>query len=148
MARPENRDRIVELLLAMHVADAGHGGRHRRPNEAELLGGLADEALAREEATWVAEADGAVVGVCSVLLGDEADWAQPSTSLTPIAYLGLLSVDPAARRGGIGRALSERAHARAKEAGGHGDAPGPRRLVPAVRGLLAPAGTDPSGPPG
>lgn len=95
VARPEDRERIVDLLLAMHVADAGHAGGHRRPNDAELLGGLADEALAR----------------------DEADWARPSTSLSPVAYLGLLSVAPAARRGGVGRALAARAHRRAAETG-------------------------------
>lgn len=102
-AEPEDADDVARLMA--FIGGTIPPGDHRaRP-------GL-ERFLARDGAVLVAEADGRVVGACTLLFTR----FNPMDA-TPGAWLDGLAVDEAYRRRGIGRALMEEARRRSEAAG-------------------------------
>ena len=69
--------------------------------------------------TWVAEQDGAVVGVCQMEPPEDASWIAGEVASPSTAYLADLYVDPASRGQQVGTRLVAAAHLRATAAGAH-----------------------------
>jgi ribosomal protein S18 acetylase RimI-like enzyme len=102
---------IPALLALIENAYRGDGARRGWTHEADLLDGQRTDLDALSEiiadpaqCMLLAEADGALVGC--VLVAEQGE---------DVAYLGMLTVDPALQNSGLGRALIEAAerHARA-----------------------------------
>lgn len=102
-AEPEDADDVARLM-AFIGGTIPPGDQRARP-------GL-ERFLARDGAVLVAEADGRVVGACTLLFTR----FNPMDA-TPGAWLDGLAVDEAHRRRGIGRTLMEEARLRAEDAG-------------------------------
>jgi GNAT superfamily N-acetyltransferase len=67
--------------------------------------------------TWVAERNGAAVGMLAAARPAAAGWIAPLTGVAPAAYLMLMFVEPGARAAGVGSALAEVFHREAEAAG-------------------------------
>lgn len=102
-ALPEDADDVARLM-AFIGGTIPPGDRRARP-------GL-ESFLSRDGVVLVAEADGRVVGACTLLFTR----FNPMDA-TPGAWLDGLAVDESARRRGVGRALMEEARRRAEGAG-------------------------------
>lgn len=107
--RPAAPDDVPALRVLIESAYRGDAARAGWTHEADLLGGQrTDEAELRDiladasRIILLAEVDGALTGCVQV-----ADQGQG------LAYLGLLTVDPARQAGGLGRLLIEAAEAEA-----------------------------------
>jgi GNAT superfamily N-acetyltransferase len=93
----------VDALLGPGIARLLHSDDWRAHHREEIRGVLADPAMT----TWVADDDGAVVGVASARVVD------PTRAIGEVHLVG---VDPLAQRRGIGAALTRHAeeHLRAQ----------------------------------
>jgi GNAT superfamily N-acetyltransferase len=67
--------------------------------------------------TWLAERDGAAVGMLAAQPPEAAAWIAPMTGIAPAAYLMLMFVDPGERAAGVGSALVDEFHREAEAAG-------------------------------
>lgn len=69
--------------------------------------------------SWVADVDGQVVGLGTLEWPKDASWISPQVAGDPdeVAYLGVMSVQPGRRGGGIGSALAAHLHRAVDEAG-------------------------------
>lgn len=103
----DDRQVIEELFLGLYEIDHAYSITPHRDNARELLRDYVTEVMNRDpEWTWVAEKDGTVVGVMTLIPPDEAAWAAPSTTISPVGYLGHAYVTQ--RGHGIGSALATR----------------------------------------
>ncbi len=117
-AGPADLDEVVRLGLELMRFDAHFDCVIERPG--------ADEALRRYAArlldvpgswTWLAERDGAAVGLLSAEPPQDAGWVAPLVRAAPAAYLMQMIVSPGDRGGGLGAAMVAEAH-REMEASG------------------------------
>lgn len=111
-------DFAVDLNMETVHYDEQFGVVTARPSSAQNLrqeiSGLLDR---DEECAWVAEQDGAAVGLLYVDLPPHSGWMANRVSLAPVAYLGELGVRTKARSAGVGSALANHAHRRLDDAG-------------------------------
>ena len=102
----------VRLNLEVVEYDARFGKVTMREETAAVLAdGLRERLSAPEPQAWVAERDGAVVGLVTVQLPPESSWVSGLTSASPVGYLETMSVTAALRGSGLGSALVTHAHA-------------------------------------
>jgi GNAT superfamily N-acetyltransferase len=111
-------DAVASLALEEIRFDALFGAAIERPGaqdtERRYVAGLMAGPVPW---TWLAEADGAAVGVLVAERPENAGWIAPVTGLSPAAYLTQLFVMPDARGGGVGAALAREFHREAAAAG-------------------------------
>jgi len=118
-ATPADIDAAASLRLSALRYDLQFGLSPERPAAARYARAAAELDLAAEDPwTWLAFDGGAALGMVSVQPPQRARWVasmvRPGLS---VGYVGVLSVVPAARGAGVGRALMTKAHA---ELDGHG----------------------------
>jgi GNAT superfamily N-acetyltransferase len=118
VAEPADLDAVVAANVAVQAFDAHIGSLPDRP-DAEVVIRRTVERVLRERPgwSWVAEQDGAVVGVCQMEPPQEAGWVGVEVASPSTAYLAELFVDPTARGSGVGSRLVAAAHLRATAAG-------------------------------
>jgi GNAT superfamily N-acetyltransferase len=117
-AGPADLDVLTDLALAQLRAEAAYGGAYARPTAAEQIRADLGEALAAEQRwMWLAERDGAAVGVLTATPPPGSLWLAPFTDIRPLAYLSLAYVVPGSRDRGVGAALAGTAHAAFDAAG-------------------------------
>jgi len=122
LATLEDLEVLVAAAVAVQAFDGRVGVLPERPRAADVFRQETASALREHPGwAWVAEQDGAVVGVCEMEPPESAGWVtgwvNPPADGSTTAYLGMLHVDPGARGRGTGAALVRAAHARALEAG-------------------------------
>jgi ribosomal protein S18 acetylase RimI-like enzyme len=115
---PADIDTVVRLGTEVIRFDAHFTAMPDRPGTAgalrrEVTGLLADG----EPWTWLAERDGAAVGVAAAQRPESAGWIAPLVRQAPAAYLMFGYVLPAERASGIGSALTARLHSDIEAAG-------------------------------
>ncbi|WP_051277382.1 GNAT family N-acetyltransferase [Marmoricola sp. URHB0036] len=117
-ARPDDLDAVVAADVAVQAYDARLGGLPERPDAERVIRPGVEKALRERPGwTWVAELDGAVVGVCQMEPPEDAQWVAGEVASPSTAYLADLHVDPAARGRQVGSRLVAAAHLRATAAG-------------------------------
>jgi GNAT superfamily N-acetyltransferase len=111
-AGPADLDVLADLALAQLRAETAYGGAFERPTAAEQIRADLGEVLATGQRwAWLAERDGAAVGVLTATPPPGSLWLAPFTDLRPVAYLSLAYVAPDTRGRGVGAALAATAHA-------------------------------------
>jgi GNAT superfamily N-acetyltransferase len=118
--RPEDAAAVVELHEALMRWDDNFGGAHWRPTTPARMRDFVAELIASPRPrSWVAEADGEILGICDVEWPETAAWATASVAADPgtAAYLGAMCVAPGRRGGGIGAALVSHVHREFEAAG-------------------------------
>ena len=99
-------DAVRALTLEDIRYEGGLSVLGERPGHEDLRREETAAGLARPDPwAWVAERDGAVVGVVTVDRPADTTWIGGLTSVRPAAYLGLLCVTTAERGRGVGAAL-------------------------------------------
>lgn len=117
-AGPADIDTVVGLGLDVLRFDAHFGVVTKRPGMADALRLEAAGLLAEAEPwTWLAERDGAPIGVLAARRSESASWISPMVRPTPAAYTTLLDVLQGERGRGVGAALVARLHRQAEAAG-------------------------------
>jgi len=117
-AEPADLDAVVRLGVEVIRFDAHFGNGGVRPDTMAALRGEAAAMLAGPQPwTWLAERDGAAIGLLAAQRPDLAGWIAPLVRPAPVAYLMLMFVQPGERAGGIGAELAARLHADAEAAG-------------------------------
>lgn len=117
-ATGDDVEAMVAATLAVQAFDTRAGILPRRTGLEPVVRREVEEAVAERSGwSWVAERDGAVVGVVRASPPEHSDWIATSVAQGPTAYLGLLHVEPTARGGGAGAALAAAVHLRAAAAG-------------------------------
>jgi GNAT superfamily N-acetyltransferase len=117
-AGPDDLATVVSLGQKVIQFDSHFGGVVERPgtgaalrNEVQgMLGGV-------QPWTWLAERDGAAIGMLAGQGPASAGWIAPMVRAAPVAYNMLTFVDPAERGSGVGNALAARFHLEAEAAG-------------------------------
>jgi GNAT superfamily N-acetyltransferase len=100
-------DTVVRLGLEVVRFDALCGGVIERPETAGALRREATGWLAEPESwIWLAERDGAAIGMLAAERPESAGWIAPMARPSPVAYLSLMFVSPAERGSGVGAALA------------------------------------------
>jgi GNAT superfamily N-acetyltransferase len=107
-------ERDVDAAVALDVElvrfDQQFGCVTERESTAEGLRRGLDDRLGRPDPLgWVAEQDGRVVGVCTVVEPERAAWIGERCAAGPAGYLESMVVTRDARSAGIGAALAARA---------------------------------------
>jgi len=104
-------DAVVGLGLEVIRYDARVSGvTERRETPAALRAECADLLSGPEPWAWLAERDGAPVGMVIAEPPDAAAWLAPLVGAAPCAYLLLMGVQAAERCRGVGAALAARLH--------------------------------------
>ncbi|HEY7432878.1 MAG TPA: GNAT family N-acetyltransferase [Streptosporangiaceae bacterium] len=117
-ATPADVDEVVRLAAETVRYDSYFGGVMERPwTAAALRREFAGFLAAPEPWIWLAERDGANIGMLAAEPPDLAEWIAPMAGRTPVAYLLLLGVSPGERGGGVGAALTTRFHRQIESAG-------------------------------
>jgi GNAT superfamily N-acetyltransferase len=111
-ARPVDEEEIVALRMAELRYSAMVGPNVLRANATELITSEVQRSLVFGGRTWIAESDGVAVGLASCGWTTPAPGSSIAGRLTEgrWGYVGTLSVDAAARGGGVGRVLMSVAH--------------------------------------
>jgi GNAT superfamily N-acetyltransferase len=110
-AGPGDLDAVERLLMEMMHYDAHFGAVLVRPDTARAVRESAERTLAAADPwIWLAERNGAAVGVLQADSPASASWIAPAVRQQPVAYLGQMSVLPGARGAGVGTALVEHLH--------------------------------------
>jgi ribosomal protein S18 acetylase RimI-like enzyme len=115
-ATPDDVADIAALRMATQEYDAQFGVVRIRPHTAQVFRDLSAEKADRGW-TWVAERAGRTIGMIAVDAPAHAEWVQPMTSRTPVAYVDCLAVLPEHRGTGAGTLLLATAHQAADTAG-------------------------------
>lgn len=117
-AGPADIETVVGLGLDVLRFDAHFGIVTKRPGTADELrlqvAGLLAEA---GPWTWLAERDGAPIGMLAAKHPESAGWVAPMVRHAPAAYTTLLDVLSGERGRGVGAALVARLHREAEAAG-------------------------------
>jgi GNAT superfamily N-acetyltransferase len=117
-AGPDDLGAVVSLGQEVIRFDSHFGGVVERLGTAAALRNEVQGMLAGSRSwTWLAERDGAAIGM---LLGQgpaSAGWIAPMVGAAPVAYNMLTFVDPGQRGSGVGAALVARFHLQAEAAG-------------------------------
>ena len=117
-AGPADIDTVVRLGLEVIRFDAHFGGVAERPGTADALRLEAAGLLAGPQPwTWLAERDGAAIGMLAAERPEAAGWIAPMVRRSPVAYLTLMFVLPGERGSGVGAALAAQLHREAEAAG-------------------------------
>ncbi|MFG1698318.1 GNAT family N-acetyltransferase [Nonomuraea sp. NPDC049309] len=110
-------DAVSALYERLAAFDAQFGWVTPRPSTpVRIRESVAGEVLPLEWC-WLAEVDGEPVGCVIVEPPVRARWIAGWVNDAPVAYLGVMYVEPSARGRGIGAALAEVAHAHAAAEG-------------------------------
>jgi predicted N-acetyltransferase YhbS len=97
---------VVELTAEDLRFEGGLSVAGERPGYEDRRRAEATERLSAPEPwAWVAERDGAVIGALTASRPADASWIGGLSAAQPAAYVGLLSVAPAERGGGVGASL-------------------------------------------
>ncbi|GGS22860.1 GNAT family N-acetyltransferase [Actinokineospora fastidiosa] len=103
---PDDLAAMVALNMEVVEYDAQFGKITPRADTREALTNSLRHGLsAPTTLSWLAERDGAAVGLATVQLPPSAEWVQGCTSVSPVGYLETMSVAEAVRGSGIGGAL-------------------------------------------
>lgn len=116
LRRPQasDRDQLLDLAEQMVASDIAARSAWHRPNARGLLEHYVDEILSHDDGwAYVAEDDSGIIGLMSLNPPQASEWAAPSTSLSPVVYLGMAAVAERARRQGVGRRLLAAVHRQA-----------------------------------
>jgi GNAT superfamily N-acetyltransferase len=117
-AGPHDLAAVVRLCLDEVRYAAQVGGTPPRPATAALLRERSVAALSvAEPLVWVAEQDGDVVGLVSVVVGQQAAWIAPLVAATPVAYVDGAAVAPGRRGNGVAAQIVSHVHAALDTAG-------------------------------
>jgi GNAT superfamily N-acetyltransferase len=110
-AGPADVEAVVRLGLEVIRFDAQVCSVTERPQTEAALRRECDGMLAIPEPwTWLAERDGAAIGMVTAEPPDQAAWIGPLVGLAPAAYLLLMGVQAGQRGTGVGAALAARLH--------------------------------------
>jgi GNAT superfamily N-acetyltransferase len=111
-------DEVVRLGLELIRFDAHFDCVIERPGAAQALRRYIAPMLDGPGSwTWLAERDGAAVGMLSAERPEDAGWIAPMVSAAPAAYLMQMVVSPGDRGGGLGASLVAEAHREMEAAG-------------------------------
>jgi len=117
-ARPDDLDTVAGLAVEEIRFDALFGAAIERPGARDTERRYVADLMAEPEPwTWLAEADGAAVGVLVAEKPENAGWITSTTGPSPAAYLTQLFVLPDVRSCGVGAALTREFHREATAAG-------------------------------
>ena len=117
-AGPADLDEVVRLGMETVRFDAHFGTVIERPHSAAALRRDTAPLLAAADPwIWLAEWDGAPVGLLYAEPPEAAGWIAPMTGLAPVAYLELMVVQPGLRGQGVGASLVDEFHRTADAAG-------------------------------
>ena len=117
-AGPADVDVVTRLGLEVIRFDAHFGGVTERPETADALQReIAAQLAGPEPWIWLAERDGAAIGMVSADKPEAAAWIAPLAVLVPVTYIPMLIVLPGERRGGVGAALVAELHRQLEAAG-------------------------------
>jgi GNAT superfamily N-acetyltransferase len=117
-AGPADLDEVVRLGLETIRYDAHFGTVIERPATPGALRHEAGQALAAPGPwVWLAERDGAPVGLLYAERPEFAGWIAPMVAAAPVAYLELMEMLPGHRGRGVAAALTGELHRAADESG-------------------------------
>ena len=117
-AGPDDLGAVVSLGQEVIRFESHFGGVIERPGTAAALRSEVQGMLAGPQSwTWLAERDGAAIGMLAGQGPASAGWIAPMVGAAPVAYNMLTFVEPAERGSGVGAALVARFHRQAAEAG-------------------------------
>ncbi len=117
-ATPADAAEVARLGAETVRYDSYFGGVMDRPWTAEALRQEVAGFLATPQPwVWLAERDGASIGMLAAEPPDVAGWIAPMAGRAPVAYLLLLGVSPDERGSGVGTALTARFHRETETAG-------------------------------
>jgi GNAT superfamily N-acetyltransferase len=109
---------VVRLGLDVVRFDGHFGAARNRPSTVSALTREAAALLTGPRPwVWLAERDGASVGMLAAQQPARADWIAPMTSVSQVAYLLLTAVDPAERGQGVGASLAAELNLEVRAAG-------------------------------
>ncbi len=108
-AAPDDLDAVVRLGLEVIRFDAHFGGVTERASTAGALRQEAGKLLADPQPwVWLAERDGAAIGMLAAERPELARWIAPMIRPDPVAYLLLMGVQSGERASGVGAAMAAR----------------------------------------
>jgi hypothetical protein len=111
-AEPADVAAVVRLGLEVVRFDSHFGGVNERSWTAEALTRETEELLAGPQPwVWLAEQDGAPIGMLAAERPAQARWIAPRSGPAPVAYLLLMGVRAGERARGVGAALASRLNA-------------------------------------
>jgi GNAT superfamily N-acetyltransferase len=111
-------DEVVRLGLETIRYDAHFGTVIERPETPAALRHEAGQVLAAPDPwVWLADRDGAPIGLLFAERPEFAGWIAPMVRATPVAYLELMDVLPGDRGRGVAAALVSQLHQVADESG-------------------------------
>jgi ribosomal protein S18 acetylase RimI-like enzyme len=109
---------VVRLGLDVARFDGYFGAARNRPSTVSAMTREAAALLTGPRPwVWLAERDGASVGMLAAQQPAQADWIAPMTSVSQVAYLLLTAVDPAERGQGVGASLAAELNREVRAAG-------------------------------
>jgi GNAT superfamily N-acetyltransferase len=111
-------DQVVRLGMETIRYDAHFGTVIERPETPAALRREAGQVLAAPDPwVWLAERDGAPIGLLYAERPELAGWIAPMVRAAPVAYLELMDVLPRDRGRGVAAALVSQLHRAADESG-------------------------------
>lgn len=117
-ATPADAAEVARLGAETVRYDSYFGGVMDRPWTAEALHQVIAGFLAAPQPwVWLAERDGASIGMLAAEPPDAAGWIAPLAGRAPVAYLLLLGVSQDERGSGVGTALTAQFHRQTETAG-------------------------------
>jgi acetyltransferase (GNAT) family protein len=117
-AGPADLDVVAEFNYAETQFDAYFGGVVDRPFALDALRTYLSTQLSEPDPwTWLAQRDGAVVGMLTAERPAATTWIAPLTSRSPISYLMSAFVRQTERGSGAGRLLTQQFHRASAAAG-------------------------------
>jgi hypothetical protein len=117
-AGPDDLDVVAALATDQVRAEVAFGTAYVRAGLADLVRADMETVLrAPRRWAWLAERDGAPVGLLTANPPPDSLWLAAYTDLRPLAYLSLAWVLPGSRDSGVGAALAGTAHAAFDAAG-------------------------------
>lgn len=117
-AGPADIDAVTYLGVEEVRYDAHFGGVTERPDTADAMRREVAAQLAGPEPwIWLAERDGAAIGLVTAERPEAAAWIAPLSGRAPVSYIPVLIVQPGERGYGTGAALAAELHRQLEAAG-------------------------------